>query len=112
MAAEVPPTKKEQSGITGTPGTDRLKLGGVHMEERIRRLIERFPEKADVIRALSDSNAKFKDLIDDHHDVSAELSNMTQEDRASNPAQVDELQRRRANLEEELILLMESHQRI
>jgi uncharacterized protein YdcH (DUF465 family) len=81
------------------------------MEERIRRLIERFPERADVIRTLSESHARFKDLIGDHHDVSEELSAMKQADRESNAAKFDALQRRRADLEEELILLMENHQR-
>jgi uncharacterized protein YdcH (DUF465 family) len=82
------------------------------MEEKIRHLIERFPERAEVIRTLGESHARFKDLIGDHHDVSLELSTLKRGDRESNLAKAEELQRRRADIEEELILLMENHQRI
>lgn len=85
---------------------------GFAMEEKIRHLIERFPERAEVIRALGESHARFKDLIGDHHDVSLELSTLKRGDRESNLAKAEELQRRRADIEEELILLMENHQRI
>jgi uncharacterized protein YdcH (DUF465 family) len=82
------------------------------MDGTIRHMIERFPDKAAIIRSLGESNARFKDLIGDHHAVSEELSGIEKGDRATDRAKVDELQSRRANLEEELVLLMENHQRI
>lgn len=78
------------------------------MEDRIRHLIERFPERADVIRSLAETGAKFKDLIGDHHEVCEDLARM----RLADQGQKTELEQRRANLEDELILLMQSHQRI
>lgn len=45
------------------------------MEKRVQhRLKERFPERADAIKSLSETNAKFKNLIADHHDASEALS--------------------------------------
>lgn len=82
------------------------------MEERIRHLLERFPERADVIRALSQSHDRFKDLIGDHHEVSEALARMKLADQESQAGRKDELERRRADLEEELILLMQNHQRM
>lgn len=82
------------------------------MEERFRHLIERFPEQTDMIRALSETGARFKDLIGDHHDVSEELARMKRADKESEGGKKAELERRRAALEEELILLMQDHQRI
>ena len=82
------------------------------MEERSRHLIERFPERTDIIKTLDDTNARFKDLISDHHEVSEELASMKRADKESEAGQRAELERRRANLEEDLILLMQDHQRI
>lgn len=81
------------------------------MEQRLRHLIERFPERADIIRALGDASAKFKDLIGDHHDVCEELARMTLPDQESQSGRKAELEQRRADLEEELILMMQNHQR-
>jgi hypothetical protein len=78
------------------------------MEERIRHLIERFPERADLIRTLEETHAKFKDLIGDHFDVCEELAATSPADQGKKA----ELEQRRANLEEELVLLMQSDQRI
>lgn len=78
------------------------------MEERIRHLIGRFPERTEIIRALGETSAKFKDLIGDHYEVCEELARMKQADQGKRA----ELERRRANLEDELILLIQGHQRI
>jgi len=82
------------------------------MEELYRRLIERFPEHTQIIRTLAETSARFKDLLSDHHEVSAELSKMDAAEREAEFAKKDDLERRRASLEEELLLLMEGHQRI
>ena len=81
------------------------------MDERTRHLMERFPEHADAIKSLSETNARFKDLIADHHEVSDELTRMELAEVESEFEHREELQRRRASLEEELILLMVGQQR-
>lgn len=87
------------------------KKGYKQMEEHTRHLIERFPERSDVIRSLSETNAKFKDLIADHHDVCEELARMDAVESEANPERRDELKRRQADLEEELMLITEGHLR-
>ena len=82
------------------------------MESRIRHLIERFPERTDIIRTLNETNTKFKDLLGDHHDVSEELAKMKRADKESEAGKQAELEQRKVALEEELILLMQAHQRI
>jgi len=81
------------------------------MEDRIRHLMERFPERAETIKALNETNARFKDLIGDHHEVSEELSKMKLADQQSQAGKKAELEQRRASLEEQLILLLQGHQR-
>lgn len=82
------------------------------MDKRIQHLMERFPEHGEVIKALSETNARFKDLIADHFEVSEELVSIPTADQASDPAKAEALKRRQAELEEELLLLMGGHQRI
>lgn len=81
------------------------------MNERLRHFLERFPERADLVRALHESNARFKDLIEAHHDVCEELTRMNEAERESEAGRHEELARRRANLEEELLLLTQGQQR-
>ena len=78
------------------------------MEELIRRIAERFPGKSSVIKTLSGTNARFKDLIIDHFTVSEELASRA----AADPARREDLVKRRSNLEEELRMMMEDQQRV
>ena len=78
------------------------------MEELIRRIAERFPDKSSIIKTLSGTNARFKDLITDHFTVSEELASRV----AANPARREELEKRRSNLEEELRMMFEDQQRV
>ena len=82
------------------------------MQERFRHMIERFPEQTDILKALDETNARFKDLIGDHHEVSEELASMKTADKESEASRKAQLEQRRMALEEELILLMQGHQRI
>lgn len=66
------------------------------MEERFRHLIERFPERTDIIRALDETSARFKDLIGDHHEVSEELDSMKPADKESEAGKKSQLEQRRA----------------
>lgn len=51
------------------------------MEDRSRHLIARFPDRTDMIKALDETNARFKDLIGNHHEVSEELASMKRADK-------------------------------
>ena len=82
------------------------------MEKLYRHLIERFPEQTDIIRTLAESSARFKDLLGDHHEVCEELSKTKLADQEAEFGRTDELIRRKVNLEEELMLLMQGHQRV
>jgi len=81
------------------------------VEELYRHLIERFPERGDVIRNLAESSAQFRDLLSDHHEVSSELGKLGAAEREAEAGKSERLKRRQASLEEELLLLMEGHQR-
>ena len=82
------------------------------MEETFRHLLERFPERTEIIRSLAETSARFKDLLGDHHEISMEISKMDLAEQEAEFGRREDLVRRRADLEEELILLMEIHQRV
>lgn len=82
------------------------------MREKVKRLLERFPERADTILHLFDSDTRFRDLIGDHHDVSEALLRRGGDGHDADPAEAEALKRRQADLEEELLLAMQNHQRI
>ena len=82
------------------------------MEPKVRRLLERFPEHSDTIKALNDTNELFRDLIADHHAVSEELEGMSDADKKSEHARAEELKSRLASLEEKMQMAMETHQRV
>lgn len=73
------------------------------MKEKIAKLIDRFPDHADIIRSLAGSNTRFKDLLMDHHDVHERLARAEAED---DPDKAN-LQSRYRNLEEELVRLIQ-----
>lgn len=81
------------------------------MEERVRRLIERFPERAELIKRLNETNARFKDLISDHYEVSEELAKLEPADREAEAGRKQELEQRLAALEDEYLLIMAAQQR-
>jgi uncharacterized protein YdcH (DUF465 family) len=82
------------------------------MEDIFRHMLERFPERAGIIRSLAGTNARFKDLLGDHHEICKEISKMDLAEQEASFGTRDDLQRRRANLEEEMMLLMQDHQRV
>ncbi len=72
------------------------------MKEKTEHFIERFPEHEAVIRALGNSDARFQDLLSDHHDLHKKLSRGATED---DPG----LTTRYRNLEEKLIRLIQAY---
>ena len=82
------------------------------MEEIYRHMLERFPEHADMIRSLAETNERVRDLLGDHHEVCEEISKLELAEQEASFGVSDDLNRRRANLEEELMLLMQGQQRV
>jgi hypothetical protein len=76
------------------------------MNEQIARLIQRFPNRETIIKALARGNTHFRDLVSDHHEVARQLSS---DEVAANPARRGDLQARQRNLEEELIRLIQGY---
>jgi uncharacterized protein YdcH (DUF465 family) len=76
------------------------------MKEKIAKLIERFPNHKKIISALAGSNARFQDLLRDHHDVHRRLADA---ERSGDPARTADLEKRQKNLEEELIRLIQGY---
>jgi len=76
------------------------------MREKLAKVIERFPEREDLIRALARSSERFRSLIADHHDAHQRLNSSETE---ADPARQGELRRRMANLEEEMVRLMQGY---
>ena len=82
------------------------------MEEIFRHMLERFPERADIVRSLAGTSARFKDLLGDHHEICEEISKMDLAEQEASFGTRDDMQCRRANLEAEMMLLMQDHQRV
>ena len=74
------------------------------MQEQIAKLIDRFPDHERIIKALAGSNARFKDLLLDHHDVHQQLANPESSD---DPGTRANLESRYKNLDEELVRLIQ-----
>ncbi len=81
------------------------------MDERVKHMMERFPERAELIKGLSETNARFKDLIGDHYAVSEELGRFEPGEEEANAGRKQELERRLAAIEEEYLLIINAQQR-
>lgn len=81
------------------------------MDKRVRHMMERFPERAELIKALEETNARFKDLIGDHYETSEELARLELAEQEANAARKQELEQRLAALEEEYVLIINAQQR-
>jgi uncharacterized protein YdcH (DUF465 family) len=72
------------------------------MKKKAAHLIERFPEHEAIIRSLSESDARFQDLLSDHHDLHQTIN------RGGTEADPD-VEARYRNLEEELVRLIQAY---
>jgi len=81
------------------------------MSENIRHLIERFPEMEERIRTLWQTNAAFEALTHRHGEVSEQLQRYAGEG-AEPGREAEELRRRRAALEEEMMTIMDQSSRV
>ncbi len=76
------------------------------MREKIQKMVERFPEHAESIRALGKSSARFQDLLSDFHRVEQRLESRRG---ADDPGSLDDLERRHRNLRQELVMLIQGY---
>ncbi len=76
------------------------------MKAQILKLVERFPDRKAIIESLAGSDARFKILLQDHHDVHRKLS---QDEVSGDPATKADLESRYRNLEEEMIRLIQGY---
>lgn len=76
------------------------------MEEKFAWLMQRFPDRSNIIRSLSGSNAAFRDLINEHHETHRRLN---RSDMEYDPARREEAERHLRNLEEEMIRLIQGY---
>ncbi len=76
------------------------------MKEQIVKLVERFPDRKDIIESLAGSNTRFRSLLQDHHDVHRKLA---RDEVSGDPATKADLEARFRNLEEEMIRLIQGY---
>ncbi|MCC2112225.1 MAG: hypothetical protein KDJ16_09350 [Hyphomicrobiales bacterium] len=76
------------------------------MREKIKKMIERFPEHAESIKALGKSSARFRDLLSDFHGVEERLQSRRG---ADDPGSLDDLERRHRHLRQELVMLIQGY---
>lgn len=81
------------------------------MAKHRKRVIERFPEEAERISELSETNPAFDALCHEFSDVSGKLDALHDGTGDIEPGEHDRLHRRRAALEQELVHFMSSNVR-
>jgi uncharacterized protein YdcH (DUF465 family) len=79
------------------------------MTDPMRRIIEQFPEKIDVIRQLRQTNSKFENLCQEYGIVNDRLDALTQAQSTVAPATASALRKRRIALEEEILMRIEGY---
>lgn len=79
--------------------------------DRIRRVIQRFPEHEESIRELHVTNTGFETLCDRHHRVSEEIDEL-QKQGGAGAEDLDNLKRRRVALEEEIMGILDAGTRM
>ena len=82
------------------------------MVERIRDLIERFPEDEKWVSELIKSDSRFDSLCQAYKEVSVALHRVERESAPNVASKVEELKRRRVALEEEILTKMEGYKPI
>lgn len=81
------------------------------MLEKIRHLIGRFPDKENEIRQLWQTNAAFESLAHRHSEVSERLRSLSGQ--GGEPGrEAEELRRRQAALEDEMLTIMDQSSRV
>ncbi len=80
------------------------------MVERIRSLIERYPEDEETVRELVARDSAFDSLCEDYKNIAEALQRLTRESQRRSGAEAEALKKRRALLEEQLLTRIEGYQ--
>ena len=80
------------------------------MVERIRSLIERYPENEETVRELVARDSAFDSLCEDYKNIAEALQRLTRESQRRSEAEAEALKKRRAVLEEKLLTRIEGYQ--
>jgi uncharacterized protein YdcH (DUF465 family) len=80
------------------------------MSKGLRHLIERFPEHEAALETLSGSSANFDTLCAEYGEMANRLNRLTKGGEPGREA--DELRRRRAAIEDELLAMMQQNARV
>lgn len=81
------------------------------MTEHRKRIVRRFPEEAERINRLAETNPAFDTLCREYNDISGRLDSLHGDGGDVNPDEHDRLHRRRAALEQELLQFMSANLR-
>ncbi len=81
------------------------------MLEKIRHLLGRFPNKEEKILELWQTNAAFESIAHRHSEVSDRLHSLSGQG-AEPGREAEELRRRQAALEEEMMFIMDQNSRV
>ncbi len=79
------------------------------MVERIRDLIERFPEDEETVRQLIKSDPAFDSLCQEYKDIGDELRRLERERNPGAATEAEGLKMRRQAVEEELLARIEGY---
>lgn len=79
------------------------------MADHRKRIVSRFPEEADRIHRLAQSNPAFDALCREYGDISGKLESLHGSGGDADPDEHDRLHRRRAALEQELLQFMSAN---
>jgi hypothetical protein len=79
------------------------------MVERIRHLLDRFPEDEGAIRGLIDTDASFKALCREYQQTEQELRRLESEGAVEGTAEAADLRHRYQAIEEELLARIEGY---
>ena len=79
------------------------------MVERIRDLIERFPENEMLVHELMQSDAAFDALCEEYRESAEELSRLELVGGSAAGSEANWLKRRRCSLEEEILAMIEGY---
>jgi uncharacterized protein YdcH (DUF465 family) len=82
------------------------------MTDPIRRIVERFPDFRERIKALNEPGSNFNALCHEYGQVADRLGRTEASREADSEQQADRLRRRRDALEQQLLAMMQQTQRV
>ncbi|MDH3688813.1 MAG: hypothetical protein OEU36_04950 [Gammaproteobacteria bacterium] len=91
---------------------EQLQRESLNMFKRLRSILKELPQHKDALIELAGTNPAFDSLCHDFGQVSAEPRKLEQSSRADADVRTDELRRRRAAIQDEIIRALTASARI